>query len=106
MIDLDGTERPISDGVMLTNGMGFSPDGRRLYHSDAGSALARVYDVQADGTVGPWRTFANVGPTGVPDGLKVASDGSVWVANATAGVLWFSRPTALIGRICRSRFPW
>jgi D-xylonolactonase len=85
MIDLDGTERPISDGVMLTNGMGFSPDGRRLYHSDAGSALVRVYDVQADGTVGPWRTFANVGPTGVPDGLKVASDGSVWVANAHGG---------------------
>jgi D-xylonolactonase len=85
MIDLDGTGRSISDGVMLTNGMGFSPDGRRLYHSDAGSALVRVYDIQADGTVGPWRTFANVGPAGVPDGLKVASDGSVWVADAHGG---------------------
>ena len=35
VIDLDGTMRTLSDGVMLTNGLGFSPDGSRLYHSDA-----------------------------------------------------------------------
>ncbi|MBL6650745.1 MAG: SMP-30/gluconolactonase/LRE family protein, partial [Reyranella sp.] len=35
VIDLDGTMRTLSDGVMLTNGLGFSPDGALLYHSDA-----------------------------------------------------------------------
>jgi xylono-1,5-lactonase len=85
VIDLDGTMRTLSDGVMLTNGLGFSPDGRRLYHSDARAPLVRVYDVAADGSVGPWRKFAALGAEGVPDGLKVASDGSVWVADAHGG---------------------
>src|SRR5260370_3156879 len=58
VIDLDGTMRTLSDGVMLTNGLGFSQDGRRLYHSDARAALVRVYDVTADGSVGPWRPVA------------------------------------------------
>ena len=32
--------RRISDGILLTNGLGFSPDGRQLYHSDALRELA------------------------------------------------------------------
>ena len=82
VIDLDGTMRTLSDGVMLTNGLGFSPDGKLLYHSDARAPLVRAYDVKPDGSVGPWRKFASLGEAGVPDGLKVASDGSVWVADA------------------------
>ncbi len=85
VVDLDGTMRTISDGILLTNGLGFSPDGSRLYHSDSRSAHVRVYDVKPDGSVGPWRKFAELGPSAVPDGLKVASDGSVWVADARGG---------------------
>ncbi|MCW5746924.1 MAG: SMP-30/gluconolactonase/LRE family protein [Alphaproteobacteria bacterium] len=82
VIDLDGSVRTISDGIMLTNGLGVSPDGKRLYHSDARGGLVRVYDVKPDGSVGPWRKFASLGENGVADGLKVAADGSVWVADA------------------------
>jgi gluconolactonase len=85
VIDLDGSMRTLSDGIMLTNGLGFSPDGARLYHSDARAGLVRVYDVQPDGSVGPWRQFATLGEGRVADGLKVASDGSVWVADARGG---------------------
>ena len=85
VIELDGTARAVSDGVLLTNGLGFSPDGRLLYHSDARRELVRVYDVGDDGSVGHWRAFAATGPGSVPDGLKVAADGSVWVADAHGG---------------------
>jgi sugar lactone lactonase YvrE len=85
VIDGAGKVRQISDGVLLTNGLGFSPDGRRLYHSDALRELIRVYDVSEDGSVGHWRAFAATGPGSVPDGLKVAADGSVWVADAHNG---------------------
>jgi gluconolactonase len=85
VIDLDGRMRTIADGVMLTNGLGFSPDGAQLYHSDSRSDLIRVYDVGGDGSVGAWRTFAKV--SNVPDGLAVAADGSVWVALATGGAV-------------------
>jgi gluconolactonase len=82
VIDLDGSMRTLSDGVMLTNGLGVSPDGARLYHSDARAGLVRVYDVKPDGSVGPWRTFCTLGEGRIADGLKVAADGSVWVADA------------------------
>jgi gluconolactonase len=85
VIDLDGSVRTISDGIMLTNGLGFSPDGKRLYHSDARGGLVRVYDVKPDGSVGPWRQFVTLGGESVADGLKVAGDGSVWVADAEGG---------------------
>jgi gluconolactonase len=84
LIDLDGSVRTIADGVWLTNGLGVSPDGTRLYHSDSHADLVRVYDVHADGSVGPWRVFAKLGGA-LPDGLAVAADGSVWVAAAHGG---------------------
>jgi gluconolactonase len=84
-IDLDGSMRTLSDNVMLTNGLGVSPDGKLLYHCDARGGVVRVYDVGADGSVSPWRQFATLGETGVADGMKVAADGSVWVADARGG---------------------
>ena len=35
VIEIDGKMRTLSDGVLLTNGLGFSPDGKQLYHCDA-----------------------------------------------------------------------
>ncbi len=84
VIDLDGSVRTVSDGVALTNGLGFSPDGRTLYHSDSRSELVRAYEVTEDGGVSGWREFVRVSG-GVPDGLAVAEDGSVWVALAYGG---------------------
>jgi gluconolactonase len=85
MIDLDCSVTKVSEGIMLTNGLGFSPDGSRLYHSDARGEVVRVYDVHEDGTLSPWRKFASLGPGRVADGLKVAVDGSVWIADAHGG---------------------
>ena len=85
VIDLDGGMRTLSDGVMLTNGLGFSPDELKLYHSDSRADMVRVYDVARDGSVSPPRKFATLGPAKVADGLKVAADGSVWVADARGG---------------------
>lgn len=82
MIDLDGSLRQVSDGILVTNGLAVSPDGKRLYHADARRELVRVYDVNEDGSLGNWRCFAATGLGSVPDGLKVAVDGSVFVADA------------------------
>jgi gluconolactonase len=90
VIDLDGSVRTVSDGIRLTNGLGFSPDGRRLYHSDARSNVVRAYDITEDGTVSAWRPLAQV--EGVPDGLAVAEDGSIWVANAEKGYVIVFEP--------------
>ena len=86
VIDLDGSSRTLWSGVKLTNGLGFSPDGKKLYHSDSRANIVGVYDVRADGSVSERRVFARVEP-GVPDGLAVAEDGSVWVASAGGGAV-------------------
>ena len=86
VIDLDGSARTLWTGVRLTNGLGFSPDGKRLYHSDSRANIVGVYDVRGDGSVSERRAFARVEP-GVPDGLAVAEDGSVWVASAGGGAV-------------------
>ena len=75
-IDLDGKARIVGHDVILTNGLGFSPDGKRLYHAESRRNLVRVYDVKANGDLGPHETFAPV-DNGIPDGLAVAEDGSV-----------------------------
>jgi D-xylonolactonase len=84
LIDLDGSARIVAPDVQLTNGLGFSPDGRTLYHSDSRRHTVFRYDVAADGSLGPKQAF--VEPVrGIPDGLAVAVDGTVWVALADGG---------------------
>ncbi len=84
VIDLDGSVRTVSDGIVLTNGMGFSPDGKTLYHCDARADLIRAYDVTGDAEIARWTVFATAS-NGTPDGMAVAEDGSVWVAMANGG---------------------
>jgi gluconolactonase len=83
-IDLDGSATVVAEDVLLTNGLGFSPDGRTLYHSDSGRRTVFCYEVAADGSLGEKRPFA-VTATGAPDGLVVSEDGAVWVALAGGG---------------------
>ncbi len=81
LIDLDGSARVVGTDVQLTNGLGFSPDGSLLYHSDSGRQTVNCYDVADDGSLGEKRPFVRTA-RGAPDGLVVAEDGSVWVALA------------------------
>lgn len=84
LIDLDGSARVVGREIWLTNGLGFSPDGRTLYHSDSSAGTVWRYTVAADGDLGPKEVFARP-QRGVPDGLAVAADGTVWVALAREG---------------------
>ena len=84
LIDLDGTRRIVAHEIWLTNGLGFAPDGRSLYHCDSGVQTVWRYAVAANGDLGPQELFVQVAH-GLPDGLVVAVDGSVWVALAGGG---------------------
>ncbi len=84
LIDLDGSSRAVYGDVSLTNGLGVSPDGSTLYHSDTGAHAVWRYDRAADGSVSNRRPLLQ-DPGKDPDGLAVAADGSVWVAMAGSG---------------------
>lgn len=81
LVDLDGSSRVVAEDVLLTNGLGFSPDGKTLYHADSRRGQVFRYAVAEDGSLGPKQPFAAT-ENGAPDGLAVAEDGSVWVALA------------------------
>ncbi|HEY5680080.1 MAG TPA: SMP-30/gluconolactonase/LRE family protein [Pseudomonadales bacterium] len=84
LVDLDGSARVVAEDVRLTNGLGFSPDGTTLYHSDSGRRTVFRYDVQPDGSLSAKEPFVTP-DNGVPDGLAVSRDGAVWVALARGG---------------------
>lgn len=74
-----GSSEMLYDDVALTNGIGFSPCGRLLYHSDSDRSHVLVHDVGEDGRCANRRVLAEL-PRGAPDGLAVDEDGCVWVA--------------------------
>ena len=76
----------MNEGVGLTNGIGFSPAGDLLYHSDSAISAVTVADREADGRVSGKRIFAQV-EGGFPDGLAVDEMGCVWVAVYGAGAV-------------------
>ena len=66
--------------VTSSNGVSYSPDGRRVYYVDTDTGRIDVFDV-SEGELRGRRVFAHIPEDdGVPDGLTVAADGSVWVA--------------------------
>jgi gluconolactonase len=99
LIDLDGSVRVVHPAIKLTNGMGFSPDGKLLYHADSGDRTVYIYNVLPDGSLTDRRPFAAVSG-GLPDGLAVDASGTIWLAVAHAGhVLLFSPSGSLIKRL-------
>ncbi len=82
-IGLDGTVEEMYGGVLLTNGIGFSPDGRQIYHSDTGSNHLICHDIDED-RYSNRRALAH-SPDFNPDGLAVDTDGTIWVADYVAG---------------------
>jgi gluconolactonase len=85
-IDSEGDARELYDGVGLTNGIGFSPDRRRLYHADSAASGVIFHQLDASGELVPdsRETFAKT-KGGVPDGLTVDEEGGVWTALFGAG---------------------
>ncbi|KAK45377.1 hypothetical protein BG58_18420 [Caballeronia jiangsuensis] len=97
LIDLDGSCRAVipAPQVRHTNGLGFSPDGRHLYYADSGVKTVFRYRVEADGSLSERHAFARL-EQGIPDGLAVATDGSVWVAGCFASSVFVYEPTGAL----------
>jgi len=81
-LDPGGRLNPVVKNVTVSNGLGWSPDGSRLYYADSPLRRVDVFDYDpATGEAFSRRTFADLSAAeGVPDGLTVDADGCVWVA--------------------------
>jgi gluconolactonase len=105
-VEPSGRVTLLTAGLSFPNGIGFSPDERRLYVAVSDGRAPRIvtYDVAADGTLTGERLFLDALPLRQPgvrgscDGLKVDDRGNVW-ATGPGGVLVLSPEGKLLGRI-------
>ncbi|MGX5771805.1 SMP-30/gluconolactonase/LRE family protein [Microbacterium trichothecenolyticum] len=76
-LECDGWLARVRAGLSLSNGLGFSPDGARMYHVDTLRRRVDVLDASSDipAPVDAWTVEG-----GYPDGLAVDADGLVWIA--------------------------
>lgn len=81
-LDLDGTVTTVLDGLTVSNGVDWSPDGRTVYLADSGPGVVHAFDYDpGTGAFARARVFLEFGgDDGVADGLTVDDEGCVWTA--------------------------
>ncbi|MFD5077707.1 SMP-30/gluconolactonase/LRE family protein [Streptomyces sp. NPDC058371] len=93
----DGGTRTVLDDVAVSNGTGWSPDGRLLYYVDSPTRRIDVFDF--DGQQPSGRRPLAVVDAGFPDGLTVDADGCVWVALWDGGAVRRYTPDGDLDRV-------
>lgn len=83
-IEAEGEATELYGDINLTNGIGFSPDGRTLYHADTARGHVIAHDVTDDDRCVNRRAIASP-DRGRPDGLAVDEEGCLWVACFAGG---------------------
>jgi sugar lactone lactonase YvrE len=81
-LDADLTVTRVLPGLSISNGLGWSPDDRHMYHVDTPRERIDVYEFDAErGVIGARRAAIPVAAErGRPDGLAVDAEGGIWVA--------------------------
>jgi sugar lactone lactonase YvrE len=81
-LDPDGSLVRVLDGITVSNGLAWSPDGRTMYHADTPTRTIFAYDFDpATGTPSRRRVLhAFAGEHEKPDGGAVDSAGCYWSA--------------------------
>jgi L-arabinonolactonase len=76
----DGRVTTRVEGVTISNGLGWSPDGTLFYYTDSTARSIWAFDVAGDGVISNRRVFATDPEAFMPDGLTVDAAGCVWSA--------------------------
>jgi sugar lactone lactonase YvrE len=86
-VDEDWQVSTVLTGTTISNGLGWSPDGSRMYFNDTGAQCVYAFDYDPDAGLATGqrvlRSFE--ADEGDPDGLTVDADGFVWVATYGGG---------------------
>jgi sugar lactone lactonase YvrE len=81
-LDPGGAVTKMLEGVTISNGLGWSPDGTTMYYVDTPTMRIDKFDFDpGSGDIAGRREFVTIHEGGGrPDGLTVDAEGAVWVA--------------------------
>ncbi|XRQ09864.1 SMP-30/gluconolactonase/LRE family protein, partial [Actinomadura welshii] len=96
-LDPDGSAAVVLDGVTISNGLEWGPDGDRAYYVDTATDRIDVFDYDREGGLTGRRRFAAA--PGGPDGLTVDAEGGVWVALYGAGAVRRYAPDGALDQV-------
>ncbi|MCF3131304.1 SMP-30/gluconolactonase/LRE family protein [Streptomyces olivochromogenes] len=95
----DGAVETVLPSVAVSNGIGWSPDGNRLYYVDSPTRRVDVFDLDGERAVNR-RPLAEIEEgAGFPDGLTVDAEGCVWVALWDGGAVRRYTPDGDLDRV-------
>ncbi|MGW1914293.1 SMP-30/gluconolactonase/LRE family protein [Streptomyces sp. NPDC002076] len=95
----DGTVRTVLSDATVSNGTGWSPDGRLMYYVDTPTRRVDVFDHDGERVQGR-RPFVEIEEgAGLPDGLTVDAEGCVWVALWDGGAVRRYTPAGVLDRV-------
>jgi sugar lactone lactonase YvrE len=88
-VTADGRITKQQDGIAVSNGLAWSPDGRTMYHSDSTAGVIEAWDFDpATGSRTGHRVLATLtSDDGRPDGAATDAAGNYWSAGPSAGCL-------------------
>ena len=101
-VDPDGAATQWGAPVFTTNGLAFSPDGRRMYFSDSNPAVRTIWAAHYDPDTGtphaPEVFFDTRQVAGRPDGGTVDADGCYWQAGISGWQIYRITPDGRVDR--------
>jgi sugar lactone lactonase YvrE len=87
-LDPDHSVCRVIDGLTISNGIDWSPDGTHVYYNDTATFRTDIFDYDRDAGLTNRRPFVDYIPEDLrPDGLTVDADDGVWVAFANGGAV-------------------
>jgi sugar lactone lactonase YvrE len=85
-LERDGTVDLMLDGLTISNGLGWSPDGTTMYLADTVPRVVHAFAFDGErGEISDGRVLITVPDGAGPDGLTVDAAGDIWVAVFGAG---------------------
>lgn len=77
----NGSHRVLLDDLLISNGIGFSHDGKKMYFIDTPTKKVAQYSYDLNtGNISFDKFIVEIDGNGWPDGMCVDLDGNIWVA--------------------------
>ena len=82
----NGKCKILLDNLSISNGIGFSHDGKKMYFIDTPTKKVAQYEYNLDtGDITFEKYIVEIDGPGLPDGMCVDKDGNIWVAEWEGG---------------------